>query len=45
MEVTLFPGTCPLVNHLELGPYLVTGMVEDQLGVITVTARSFERFA
>jgi DNA-directed DNA polymerase III PolC len=43
MEVTLFPGTCPLVNHLQLGPYLVSGMVEDQLGVITVTARSFEQ--
>jgi DNA-directed DNA polymerase III PolC len=43
MEITLFPGTCPLVNHLELGPYLVNGVVEDQLGVITVTARSFER--
>jgi len=44
MEVTLFPRTCPLVNHLELGPYLVTGLVEDQLGVITVTARSFARY-
>ena len=43
MEITLFPGTCPLVNHLELGPYLATGVVEDQLGVITVTAWSFEK--
>jgi DNA-directed DNA polymerase III PolC len=42
MEVTLFPDICPLVNHLAMGPYLTTGVVEDQLGVLTVTARSFE---
>ena len=43
LEVTLFEGTCPLVAHLELGPYLVTGVVEDQLGVLTVNARTFVR--
>jgi DNA polymerase III alpha subunit len=41
IEVTLFPGTCPPVAHLMLGPYLATGRVEEQYGVIGVTARSF----
>jgi DNA polymerase III alpha subunit len=41
-EVTLFPGTCPQAPYLTLGPYTATGMVEDQYGVITLTARSFE---
>jgi len=41
IEVTLFPGACPPVAYLALGPYLVTGMVEEQYGVRTVTARSF----
>jgi DNA polymerase-3 subunit alpha/error-prone DNA polymerase len=43
IEVTLFPGTCPPVAYLTLGPYLVTGIVEEQYGVITVTAQSFQR--
>src|SRR5262249_19760099 len=30
MEVTIFPGTCALLMHLTLGPYLVTGVVDDQ---------------
>jgi DNA-directed DNA polymerase III PolC len=41
VEVTLFPGTCPPVPHLELGPYLAAGVVEDQYGVVTLTARRF----
>jgi len=35
MEVTLFPGTCPLVAHLRLGPYLAVGVVDEQFGVFT----------
>jgi DNA polymerase III alpha subunit len=42
IEVTLFPGTCPLVAYLTLGPYVVTGVVEEQYDVLTVTARSFQ---
>jgi error-prone DNA polymerase len=41
VEVTLFPGVCPPVAHLNLGPYLATGRVEQQYGVISVTARAF----
>ena len=33
VEVTLFPGTCPPGTHLALGPYLASGVVEDQFGV------------
>jgi DNA-directed DNA polymerase III PolC len=43
VEVTLFPGTCALVAYLTLGPYLVEGTVEEQFGVLTVTAQSFQR--
>jgi DNA-directed DNA polymerase III PolC len=42
-EVTLFPGECPQVPYLTMGPWLATGAVEDQHGVVTLTARSFER--
>jgi error-prone DNA polymerase len=41
IEVTLFPGTCPLVAYLTLGPYVAQGYVEEQYGVLTVTAQSF----
>jgi DNA-directed DNA polymerase III PolC len=41
IEVTLFPGICPPVAYLTLGPYLATGVVEEQYGVLTVTARRF----
>jgi hypothetical protein len=41
MEVTLFPGTCPLISCLKLGPYLATGIVDEQFGVYTLTAESF----
>jgi DNA polymerase-3 subunit alpha len=41
MEVTLFPGTCPLVTHLTMGPYLAVGVVEEQFGVFTLTAEQF----
>jgi DNA-directed DNA polymerase III PolC len=43
IEVTLFPGTCLPVAYLTLGPYVVTGVVEEQYGVLTVTARRFEK--
>lgn len=43
IEVTLFPGTCPTVAYLTLGPYLVEGVVEEQYDVRTVTARTFRR--
>jgi DNA-directed DNA polymerase III PolC len=42
MEVTVFPGTCKLITHLTLGPYVATGVVEEQFGVFTITAESFE---
>jgi hypothetical protein len=42
MEMTLFPGTCPLHPYLRLGPYLVTGTVEEQYDVVTLTAEKFE---
>jgi DNA polymerase III alpha subunit len=41
-ELTLFPDTCPLVAYPTLGPYVVTGVVEEQYGVLTITARRFE---
>jgi DNA polymerase III alpha subunit len=37
-EITLFPGTCPPLPHLRLGPYVATGIVEESLGVYTVNA-------
>jgi DNA polymerase-3 subunit alpha len=43
IEVTLFPSTCPLAPYLTLGPYLVTGLVERQFDVVTVTAQDFRR--
>jgi DNA-directed DNA polymerase III PolC len=43
IEVTLFPGTCTPIAYLTLGPYLVTGVVEEQYGVVTVTAHRFEK--
>jgi DNA polymerase III alpha subunit len=43
IEVTLFPGTCPPAAYLTLGPYLVTGVIEEQYGVLTVTAQSFQQ--
>jgi DNA polymerase III alpha subunit len=44
MEVTLFPGTCELLTNLTLGPYLVTGVVDEQFGVFTLTAESRTEF-
>jgi DNA polymerase III alpha subunit len=41
VEVVIFPGTCPHLGQLSLGPYLVTGTVEEQYDVITLTAESF----
>jgi DNA-directed DNA polymerase III PolC len=43
IEATLFPGTCPPVAYLTLGPYIVTGLVEEQYGVIGVTAHRFQK--
>ncbi len=37
------PGACPQVPHLATGPYTATGTVEEQCGVFTLNARSFER--
>jgi DNA-directed DNA polymerase III PolC len=42
-EVTLFSGECPQVPYLTMGPYVAAGVVEEQHGVYTLTARSFER--
>ena len=44
-ETSLFPGECPAVPYLTMGPYTATGVVEEQYGVFTITARSFERQA
>jgi DNA-directed DNA polymerase III PolC len=41
IEVTLFPGSCARVPHLFLGPYVASGTVEEQYGVVTLTARNF----
>jgi DNA-directed DNA polymerase III PolC len=43
IEVTLFPGTCEPVAYLAMGPYTATGRVEEQYGVVTLTAEKFER--
>jgi DNA polymerase III alpha subunit len=43
IETTLFPGTCRLTGSLALGPYLATGLVEEQFGVLSVTVRHLER--
>jgi DNA-directed DNA polymerase III PolC len=42
VEVTLFPDNYPPGTHLALGPYLAAGVVEDQFGVVTVTAHRFD---
>jgi DNA polymerase-3 subunit alpha len=41
MEAILFPGVCPPVAYLEMGPYLVEGTVEDHYGAVTVRANRF----
>lgn len=38
VEVTIFPDTCPLLPNPTLGPYLVTGRIEDHLGARTLAA-------
>jgi DNA polymerase III alpha subunit len=43
VDVTLFPGTCPPLPYLTLGPYLVRGVVEEQYDVLTVTAQSLQK--
>jgi hypothetical protein len=43
-EVSLFDGECLAVPYLTIGPYTATGVVEEQHGVFTVTARTFERW-
>lgn len=42
VDVTLFPGNCPTIPYLGMGPYLATGIVEEQYDVLTVTAYRFE---
>ncbi|MBV9126191.1 MAG: DNA polymerase III subunit alpha, partial [Planctomycetes bacterium] len=42
LDVTLFPGISPATAYLGLGPYLATGIVEEQYGAITVTAQDFQ---
>lgn len=43
VEVTLFPGACPLIPYLTLGPYLVAGTVEDHHGVASVAATRVQK--
>jgi DNA polymerase III alpha subunit len=42
IEVSLFPGSCPRLPYLTLGPYLASGTVDDHLGVHALTARQFQ---
>jgi DNA-directed DNA polymerase III PolC len=44
-DVTLFAGTCEQVAYLTIGPYMATGVVEEQYGVFTLTAHRFERWS
>jgi DNA-directed DNA polymerase III PolC len=44
IEVNLFPETCAPPGVLELGPYLVEGVVENHLGVHGITAHSFRKW-
>lgn len=39
-DISLFPGSCPPIKHLHLGPWLATGVVESQYDAITLTAHS-----
>jgi DNA-directed DNA polymerase III PolC len=43
-DVTLFPDACRQAPYLALGPYVVEGVVEEQLGVVTVTAERIALF-
>ncbi|MGF1579697.1 MAG: DNA polymerase III subunit alpha [Gemmataceae bacterium] len=43
VEVNLFPGSCQLIAHLELGPYIAEGIVNDHLGVIAINAHKFTK--
>jgi error-prone DNA polymerase len=45
VELTLFPGNCQPVAYLTMGPYIAHGVVEEQYGVVTVTAHRFENTA
>jgi len=38
VDLTLFPGTCPILTHITAGPYIAFGKVEEDMGVYTVTA-------
>jgi DNA-directed DNA polymerase III PolC len=42
-DVTFFPGRFPAATYLGLGPYLVWGRVEEQFGVVTLTATRWEK--
>lgn len=44
IDLTLFPRVCPPLAYLTLGPYVATGRVEEQYGVVTVTAQRFEHW-
>jgi DNA-directed DNA polymerase III PolC len=41
-ETTLFPDECRAMPYLTMGPYTATGVVEEQYGVCTLTAKRFE---
>jgi hypothetical protein len=42
-EVVLFEGTCRQVPYLTMGPYVVTGVVENNFGSCAIRATSFVR--
>lgn len=39
VDLTVFPGDCPLLQHITEGPYLGIGIVEEEMGVFTVRAK------
>jgi DNA-directed DNA polymerase III PolC len=43
VDVTLFPGNAALLPYLVLGPYLATGVVEEQYGALTLNAQEVRK--
>ena len=39
VDLTLFPGDCDILHHITEGPYVGIGVVEEDLGVVTVRAK------
>jgi len=41
-EVAVFPDMASQLEHLRLGPYIITGDVEERLGDLTIRAAELE---